>query len=164
MTFQDAKDEYERRRETERGKLAGYLSSYPGISGKLRVVSGARAGRGLTNYTSGNRIAPCNLSNQKWVELTDDCDFNCVVSLNMIETDPHTGNTHFLFDRIGLYFEYKCGAFLYEMQIYTDIDLPLDEVDEGKEKKPQTHEKQKKIAELVKEQYNIYCQKKKEAK
>lgn len=162
MAFKDTKGEYEQLREQDRRKLAGYLSKYPGITKKLRVVSGARAGRGLTKYTSGGRMAPCDLSNQKWVELTDDFDFNCVVSLDMIEIDPQTGCTHFLPDRIGLYFEYKCGKLLYEIQIYTNINLPLDEADEEKEEKQRAYKEQKQIAQLVKEQYDTYCKKKEE--
>lgn len=124
-TFDEVKEKYEELREAERKSLAGKLAK--SVDKRLRVISGGRAGKGLTKYTSGGRIPSYDLSNWKWVELTDDSDFNCIISLNMKETDFNSGNTHFLYDRIGIYIEYKKEETLYQTQIYPDINLPLND-------------------------------------
>ena len=132
--FHTAKGNYEELREEERKGLANYLSSNQEIrDAGITVKTRGRAGKGLTAYTSGGRIAPYDLSNWKWVELNHtDHDFTCLVSLNMVETDPKSGNTHCLFDRIGLYITYQRDGCYYKADIYTDINLPLD--NEAKEK------------------------------
>lgn len=149
-SFDNAKGKYEELREDERRALAVFLAKYEGIEGTLRVVSGGRAGKGLRNYTSGKRIDGYDLSNWKWVEITDDIDFECIVSLNMPDVDPRSGNSHVLFDRIGLIVSYHKDGYYYETAIYTDINLPL------------SGEAKAQIAQLVLEQYEIYCEKKKE--
>lgn len=148
--LEKAKKAYEEAREEARGELAKFLSAYKGIADVLRVVSGGRAGKGLKHYTSGKRIMEYDLSNWKWVEITDDSDFECIVSLNMPDVDPRSGNSHVLFDRVGLLVSYRKNDLYYETAVYTDIDLPLNE------------EEKKKIAQLVLEQYKIYCDKQKE--
>lgn len=145
--FETAKSNYEEAREEIRRELIRFLSTYKGIEDVLRIVSGGRAGKGLKNYTSGKRIEVYDLSNWKWVEITDDSDFECIVSLNMPDVDPRSGNPHTLFDRIGLLVSYHRDGQYYETAIHTNIDLPLNE------------EKKEKIARLVREQYDAYCEK-----
>lgn len=152
MTFQEAKDEYERQRDTERINLAVALAKFlmdnTELKDKLRVVYGGRAGKGLKKYSSGKRIKEYDLSNWKWVEVTDDDDFECIVSLNMPDTDPRTGNVHTLFDRVGILVSYQKNDRYYETAIHTNIDLPL------------TDKAIEDIAQLVLEQYKIFCEKK----
>lgn len=158
MTFKEVSTEYKRQREQERTSLVEFLASYLSknetAKDKLRVVSGRRSGKGLTKYTSGGRIAEYDLSNWKWVEITDDGDFDCIVSLNMPDVDPRSGNSHFLFDRIGLLVSYHVGEYYYETNICTDINLPLDNRDD------QVNGDKEKIALLVIEQFKNYCKKK----
>lgn len=142
--FGAIKNSYEQARESERKDLAKYLAKYKGIEDVLRVVSGGRSGKGLKDYTAGKRIKGYDLSNWKWVEVTDDGDFDCIVSLNMPDIDLRSGNPHSLFDRIGLLVFYQLGKSYYETEIYTDIDLP-----------PYDTEKEK-IAQLVLDQYKIF--------
>lgn len=144
MAFKEAKDEYKQQREEQRESLAQFLAKDAGLPNGLRVVSGARAGRGIENYTCGKRIKEYNLSNWKWVEITDDSDFECIVSLNMPNVDPSSRTPLSLFDRIGLLVSYHKNGNYYETKIYTDIDLPLDETEKEK------------IAGLVLEQYKLY--------
>lgn len=148
--FKTIKGGYEKAREEERSDLARFLSLQEGIAEVLRVVSGGRAGKGMKNYTSRKRIETYDLSNWKWVEITDDRDFECIVSLNMSDVDPRSGNSHALFDRVGLLVFYHKNGHYYETVIYTDIDLPLDEKEKAQ------------IAQLVREQYDTYCEGKKE--
>lgn len=145
MTFKEIKQEYEKQREGQRKELVRELAKL--VGDQLRIVSGGRAGRGLSNYTAGGRIPPYDLSNWKWVELTDDSSFNCIISLNMKETDFNSGNSHFLYDRIGIYIEYKKGITLYQTQIFPNIELPLDEA------------ASERIARYILEQYKIFQQK-----
>ena len=77
MNFLDVREEYKKQREDMRKDLAEYLN---GIDTELRIVSGARAGKGWTKYTSDRRIAEYDLSNWKWVEITDDQDFEYSIS------------------------------------------------------------------------------------
>lgn len=151
--FRKLKDGYEQARDTERINLAialaKFLTDNKELKDKLRVVYGGRAGKGRVNYSSGKRIKEYDLSNWKWVEVTDDDDFECIVSLNMPDTDPRSGNSHVLFDRVGLLVSYRINdSYYYETAIHTNIDLPL------------TDEAVKDIAQLVLEQYKIFCEKK----
>lgn len=151
--FEKLKDSYEQARDTERIHLAVALAKSlmdnTELKDKLRVVYGGRAGKGRVNYSSGKRIKEYDLSNWKWVEVTDDDDFECIVSLNMPDTDPRSGNSHVLFDRVGLLVSYRINdSYYYETAIHTNIDLPLDEADKEQ------------IAQLVLEQYKIFCEKK----
>lgn len=148
--FEETKSTYKQRREIQRLELAKFLAGDERISKELRVVSGARAGKGLTKYESGKRFAQYDLSNWKWVEITDDIDFECIVSLNMTDIDPRSGNFHGLFDRVGLLVSYKKETSYYETRIYTDLDLPLNDDKKGE------------IAELVLEQYRLYQENPKE--
>lgn len=148
MTFDDARNEYEQQRERERVALAKFLPTSKEMPDVLRVVSGRRAGKGWCRYTSGGRIKAYNLSNWKWVEVTDDSDFTCIVSLNMPDVDPRSGNPHFLMDRVGLLVSYHKDGCYYETAIYPDIDLPLDNA------------KMERIAQLVRDQFEIYRQQK----
>lgn len=151
--FEQLKIAYEQARDTERINLAialaKFLTDNKELKDKLRVVYGGRAGKGRVNYSSGKRIKEYDLSNWKWVEVTDDDDFECIVSLNMPDTDPRSGNSHVLFDRVGLLVSYRINdSYYYETAIHTNIDLPL------------TDEAVKDIAQLVLEQYKIFCEKK----
>lgn len=131
VDFETVKRSYEILRERERIKLADCLSEHEEIQRRdIIVTKGSRSGKGIAEYTSGGRIYKYDLSNWKWVELNSaDSRFNCIVSLNMLETDPRSGNTHTLYDRIGIYVTYKRNKQYYKTEIYTDIDLPLDSGD-----------------------------------
>lgn len=151
--FESVKRPYEQARERERRNLASFLDvrldKDKSAKGKLYVNTSPRAGKGRGNYTSGGRMKKVyNLSNWKWVEIADDNDFECIVSLNMPDVDPRSGNTHALFDRVGLLVSYFKDDRYYETTIYTNFNLPLSEED------------MEKIAQLVLEQYKIYCEKK----
>lgn len=143
IDLQAAKTSYQLAREQERKNLAKYLAEHLGED--LRVVSGGRSGKGLPNYTSGRRIAEHDLSDWKWVTVKCGDDFECVVSLNMPDVDPRSGNWHFLFDRVGLLVSYHKDGHYYETAIYPNINLPLDDKDTDL------------IIELIIEQYKIYC-------
>lgn len=143
-----AKTGYMMAREQERRNLADFLADKLGederTKDKLCVINSPRAGKGRAKYTSGKRIKNYDLSNWKWVEITNDYDFECIVSLNMPDVDPRSGNSHILFDRVGLLVSYHKDGHYYETAINTDIDLPLD--DSEKEK----------IAQLVIDQFKIF--------
>ena len=150
--FESVKRPYEQAREQERRDLAKFLDKRLGedesTKEKLYVNTSHRSGMGRTIYSSGRRIKEYNLSNWKWIDITGDPDFECVVSLNMPDVDPRSGSVHALFDRVGLLVSYHKGEHYYETAVHTDIDLPLDDT------------KKEQIAGLVLEQYKIYCEKK----
>ena len=144
MPFRYIRMVYEALREEERIKLNKYLKEHPGIKDeKLRVVSGALAGKGSYQYKYAKDVEPFDLRNWKWVEVKSKDGFDCVISLNMLETDPRTQNTHSLYDRIGLI----CVSQPKEL-VHTSMELPLSEEDMDQ------------IAQLVLEQYKIFCEKK----
>lgn len=165
MTLQSTKAKYKRLwikyealREQERQDLAKYLKNFIRVNGikgirgtGLKVVLGASAGKGREDYTANGRIEKYNLTNWKWVEIrtgTKPEDFDCVISLNMVEADPKSGNVHALYDRIGLYIGYRIGSLYYKTEIYTALELPLG------------LNGHKQLAQLVKEQYEAYDQRK----
>ncbi len=155
MPLKQVREAYNILREKERQKLVDYFKGLGWIAGSKspgpKVVSG-NAGKGRADYTAKGRIVAYDLTNWKWVEIRTGkavTDFDCVISLNMIETDPDTGNVHALFDRVGLYIGYRVGSLYYKLEIYTSFNLPLQSTDYGE------------IAQMVKEQYDIYCEKKK---
>ena len=129
-------------REKERRGLITYLSQHKDIQQKLHVKKGG--GKGRQNYTSKKRIAPYDLSDWKWVELSNsDFDFNCLISFNMTEVDPASGNAHCLYNRIGIYITYQQDGHYYKTDIYTNIDLPLDDSKNGE------------LARLILQQYRF---------
>lgn len=147
-SFDMVKDNYLNSRETQKKELSAFLErqinkTYPS---QLYVTKG---GRGRSNYTSGTRITSYNLSNWKWVEVKEigkgaKQSFVCVISFNMIDIDTASGNTHALYDRIGLIFTYAKDGCYYENRITTDIDLPL------------TAENQLKLWGLLEEEFMRY--------
>lgn len=147
MPFNHVRAAYELLREQERLKLKDYLSKDTEIAAKFEFKTGPGEGRGRPDYTLGEQITPYDLSNWKWIELegTGEAEgFNCVISFNMPTIDPSSKRPACLYDRMGLKINDK-------KDVYTGIDLPL------------TKKKMEQIAQLVLEQYDIYCQKKKEA-
>lgn len=141
-------------REEERQTLANYFKKLSWIAKAkepgLKVISKGYAGKGHDDYTAKGRIVEYDLTNWKWVELRTGKmpeDFDCVISLNMVEADPDSGSIHALYNRIGLYIGYRAGLSYYKLEIYTPFELPLSS---------SAHEQ---IAKLVKEQYDIYCEK-----
>lgn len=137
---------YEALREEERIKLNKYLRNSPEIkAANLRVVSGNLAGKGSYQYKYHKGVEPFDLRNWKWVEVKSKDGFDCIISLNMLDIDPGTQNIHSLYDRIGLILSHAP-----EDWVHTSIDLPL------------TKEAMDEIAQLVLEQYKIYCDKQKE--
>lgn len=166
MPFQQIRDAYETEREAERDALSSHLAGHPEIiKRKLEVITHWKAGKGDQGYIAGGKIAPYDLRNCKWVELKGTGKakgFNCVISLNMPIIAPSTETPVALYDRIGLFIQSEVGTFYYKTEIYTDIDLPLDEEDKEKDEKDRENKDKEKIVQLVLEQYDIYCQKKKE--
>lgn len=157
MPLKQVREAYNILRERERQKLIDYFKGLGWIakpkSPGPKVITAGNAGKGLPDYTSKGKIVAYDLTNWKWVEIRTGkapTDFDCVISLNMIETDPGTGNAHALVDRVGIYIGYRVGKFYYKLEIYTPFQLPLKSGD------------YKEIAWMVKEQYDIYCKKKKE--
>lgn len=155
MRLPKVRERYEILREEERKNLVKYFKGLDWIarpkSPGPKVITSGNAGKGLPDYTAKGRIVAYDLTNWKWVEIRTGkvaTDFDCVISLNMIETDPGTGNAHALVDRVGLYIGYRAGEIYYKLELYTNFNLPLSEED------------MEKIAQLVLEQYKIYCEKK----
>ena len=145
LGFQDIKNAYEQKRENEQKKLRDYLKKHPALNkAGLRAVSGC----GKSSYTSNRQIAPFDLSNWKYVEIKDkDKRFSAVISLNMPDKDPKSGNFHALYDRVGLIIKEKDSDkhFVHaDIVIHTDIDLPFDEA------------AMEEIARIVIEQFNIF--------
>lgn len=145
-TFEQIRTEYEQAREQERKELAEYLKDEFNKNNdykELYVVIGARAGKGKNNYTNHGTIPAFNLENWKWVELKSEYhDFNCIISLNMIDVDQQTKNFHALYDRIGIII--SSNKVPNKKQICTNIDLPLND------------EKKKQIFEIVVREYDLY--------
>lgn len=135
MDFKDIKDNYNKVRENERKSLSNYLIDILKHDERLAVVTRGSSGKGRIKYGSSGRFGEdgYNLSNWKWVEVknNEQKDCSCIISLNMLETDPNSGNVHALYDRIG-FFVYtnnkNTGILTDERRIITDIELPLDDV------------------------------------
>lgn len=146
LDFQDIKDAYERKRESERDKLINHLKQHPALSKAELDVTGLRGGKGRKNYTSHGQISPFDLRNWKWVEITNqDESFSAIISLNMPDTDPKSGNFHALYDRVGLIIDgHGSGGSFVHTVVHTDIDLPFDEA------------AMEKIAQIVIERFNIF--------
>lgn len=119
--------QYEEQREAERKELVRYLLTCSELKARgIGVVSRGRVGKGKEDYTSGKRIPTYNLKNWKWVEVKNEAQgFSCVISLNMPELDPGSGNVHCLYDRIGFQIFCKTKKRFYQTEIFTDINLPL---------------------------------------
>ena len=151
IAFKEMRNAYEQQREKERRKLSDFLTEYIEKQGlNLEVIKGGRAGKVWLRYSSGGKFASYDLSNWKWVEIIGmDSNFSCIVSLNMPEFDPNSGNAHVLFDRIGLLISFPDDQLYYETEIFTDIDLPFDD-----------DKKLERVAALVKEQFEFYRNKK----
>lgn len=147
LSFRDIKEAYEQKRENERKKLIQYLKDYleahPELSNAgLKVVRGGKSGKGDEGYTSDGNIAPFDLRNWKWVEIKNqDESFSAVVSLNMPDKDPKSGNFHALYDRIGLIIKENGSN---KHVAHTNIDLPFDK------------DAMEKITRIVIERFNIF--------
>ena len=125
MTFQSAKEDYERQREQEQCKLMRYLQAHTVMD---RVGLKVSSGKGRIECTFNKSFAEYDLQNWGWVECkSSDGGFRTVISLNMSETDMTSDNTHCFFDRICLLILYKADGNSYFTSIYTGIDLPLSE-------------------------------------
>lgn len=152
MSFEKANDEYEKQREIQRKNLSKCLETHAGIiAAGLEVVADGNPGKGSRHYTSNGKISQFDLRNWKWVQVKSADGFDCVISLNMPDVAPSTGVPISLLNRIGLCISYKNESYYYETEIYTDIDLPLDDT------------KKEKIAQLVLDQYKIFSERPKEA-
>lgn len=139
MPFRHVKAAYERLREKERLELQKYFLADKKIKDAgLEVIKGPTAGRGVPGYQGD-----FDLRNWKWVQVKGANGFNCVISLNLPGIAPDTGTPIALYDRVGL-------VLSADPKDWQDakIDLPLN----GR--------KRKKIAQLVLEQYKIFCEKK----
>ncbi len=126
MNFEDIKNSYVHAREDERKKIVKYLEG-----NGYTIVKGSRAGKGDSHYTSGNKIAPYDLSNWKYIE-AEKFEKQFFISLQAFERDPNTNNIHVLMDRLGIYTytgtrkNYNSYDAFTKM-IITDIDLPLSD-------------------------------------
>lgn len=80
-------------------------------------------GNGNYHYTSNNTIYEYNLTNWKWINVKFE-NILITISLQPYDTDKKTGNTHTLFDRIGIIA--KHSSQLASISFITDIDLPMD--------------------------------------
>lgn len=141
MPFRHVKAAYERLREKERLDLQKHLEAHKKLlAAKLEVKTGPTAGRGASGYQGD-----FDLRNWKWVEVIGADGFNCVISLNLPGIAPDTGTPVALYDRVGLVLSADPKDWH-----DTKIDLPLN------------NRKRNKIAQLVLEQYKIYCDKQKE--
>lgn len=118
--FNEIKRKYERIREIQRHLIAGHLN---------RCGKGFRAeikgGSGKRNYTAGGTLTtPYDLSNWKWVKVQRGASI-VLVTLNKLDRDPHSGNIHALYDRIGIIY-CNCIEDPFCIPRDTGIDLPLD--------------------------------------
>lgn len=142
--FNDIKQEYEKARSEQRAILVHYLSRrLEENKESLTIINRGRAGKGTTMYKNAKTIEPFDLSNWKWIEIKEK-NFNCIISLNMVDLDKNSANFHALFDRIGLIFSFKKELNFHNNYIYTSIDLPLD------------NDKMETIYKLLIEQYDIF--------
>lgn len=109
-------------------------------------------GQGRT-YGKNRLTKTYNLQNWKWVEVVDDKHFQALISLNMPDVDPNSGNMHALYDRIGIRFTWfvksKSGSrddnqkkLLETSWIDTGFGLPLSD------------DNIKEIAKLIREGHN----------
>lgn len=140
LNFNKVKNLYNAMREKERNCLRNYLKNLFKGEDRVKIVNG---GKGRTNYTSQGdfKNALYDLSNWKWVEIKIN-KHSCVISLNMLEGDSSSGNTHALYDRIGFIISTvneDYGILVDERRLITDIDLPLDD------------SKKQKIAQILQE-------------
>lgn len=124
----------EQERADQRAALVKHLVAHPLIQNwKLKVVRGHGSGSGRSDFTNNGQIAPCSMTNWKWVEIQGTVetealvegnakararDFVCVVSLNIPTEIPSTGRCIAIFDQIGLVI---CDG----KGIPLDIHLPL---------------------------------------
>ena len=118
--FYEVKEKYEEAREEQRRQIVDCLKC------KGYNVT-CRGGKGLRNYTSGgNLIKPYDLSNWKWVEAKKGGVYY-LVSLQVLDEDPVSGNMHVLMDRLGVCCYHKYDSkYVLENVRTTDIDLPMD--------------------------------------
>lgn len=141
--FDSIKNKYIEMRERERNGLSDYLAEFFKNDDRFKVVTGGRSGKGSSKYSSGKRFGDGDeyiLSNWKWIEvkMIEGNRFSCVISLNMLESDPGNGNVHALYDRIGFVISgsnEEYGVLVDERKIITNIELPLDESKKLKIKK-----------------------------
>lgn len=96
VDFQQAKAMYIAARKKERARIRSALQG-----AGFQVKSGNNAGQGLRSYTSGGRLSPpFDLSNWMWIEAQRDGIW-VIVSLQVLDQDPHSLNIHALMDRVG---------------------------------------------------------------
>jgi hypothetical protein len=118
--FNEIKRKYAYIREIQRHLIVSYLNSCgKGFRAEIK------GGSGRKNYTSGGNLKkPYDLSNWKWVKVQRGASI-VLVTLNKLDRDPHSGNIHALYDRIGIIY---CNCIEEQLRIPSDtgIDLPLD--------------------------------------
>lgn len=132
--FLEARKKYEKIREQERRDLIEFLEQTFQDEVRIKIIKGGKSGKGAKDYSSGGRLgeASYDLSNWKWVEVTDRLQKQntCIISLNMLEQDPRSGNIHALYDRIGFFIS-LCSPdsplLVKEVRLITSLELPLNE-------------------------------------
>lgn len=127
-TFIDIKNEYINARIEQRCSLNAAL-----IENGYNVKSGRNAGMGIINYQSGKNHLnpPHNLKHHQWIE-TSKNHVNILISLNPFDMDPHSGNLHHLYDRIGVqaYLHDNTEQDIRTSMIITRWSLPLSKLEQ----------------------------------
>jgi hypothetical protein len=135
--FNKAKDDYYDMRRKYKNEIITKLRArtefirVTNIQEKKRSKAkreGVPSGEGYADYTSNNILKPpFDLSSWMWISarrkgFRTTAEF--LISLNPLETDPGTGNTHSLYDRISFSLLEKGHELI---KIVTQYELPLDE-------------------------------------
>ena len=116
--FIEARTSYRAARVEQRTLIVNALEN-AGFSVKNR----GRAGRGKTDYTSGGRLnPPYDLSDWLWVQAQRD-GITVIVTLQVLDQDPHSLNMHVLMDRIGV--EISQNDKSLDRVVTTQFELPL---------------------------------------
>ncbi len=147
--FEKIREKYEKLREEERVKLRDKLEFK---DSELKTIK--RGGKGLPDYGQTRLMKKYDLQNWKWVEVVDDKHFQALISLNMPDVDPGSGNMHALYDRIGIRFTWFIKA---KVGIRADSEKKLLEtswIDTGIEL-PLTDENIEEIESLITRGYDI---------
>ena len=123
--FDAARDAYRQARNDQRLLIVDALKS-AGFTVKTR----GNAGRGLTKYSSGGRLAPpFDLSGWMWVA-GERAEVFLTVSLQVLDQDPSSLNVHALMDRIVVHV-FRAGDEIDNTdplleRATTDLQLPLN--------------------------------------
>jgi len=97
-TFRDIRDAYLQKRVAERRAIVQRLRE-----AGYEVSTNVRAGRGLSNYTSGGKLnPPHDLSHWMWVDAVRSDGVKVRVLLQSFDRDAQSKNEHVLLDRLSI--------------------------------------------------------------